>query len=182
MSKYQDTIKEVKETSQSTGYSKPVDVKLAKALLEDRDFEKRRYVKSGDSFEKKVSKPVDEFWSAVEKSAVKNLGVDAADAANISRNVSKDMAAAFSDLANSHVMGYLATGKNYVFDPVDDKSTKAVLSLREMPEKTVETVKNEKQEDGSYKRVPTGNTVKYTKRTEMVCSNKHLPTTKFKIK
>ena len=75
----------------------------------------------------------------------------------------------------------MKTGKSFVFNPESETETKMVIGLREMPEKVVETTKLEKQGD-KFVTVPTGDKVKYTKRTEITATNKHLSTTKFKLR
>lgn len=183
MSKYNDKIKEIKEASGSTGYSRPVEEKLAQTLLNDVDFCKKKYVKKGDGFDVKESYPVKEFRAGLKKTMKKQFDMDDAELKKIDDcEFNKETANAFADLANTHVLGCMRTGKAYVFDPDDDKTAKMQISLREMPAKVVEPTKPVKTDDGKYNIVPTGDKYQYTERTEITSTNKQLSTTKYKLK
>ena len=183
MSKYNETIETIKKESSSTGYSRPVEEKLASALLNDTEYCKKQYVKKGDSFAVKESYPVKEFRDGLKQTLVKEFGIDPAEANKLDKvDFNKGVTTPFADLANTHVMGCMKTGKSYVFNPEDERSTKMQISLREMPAKIIETTKLVQDETGKYNTVPTGDKIQYTDRTEIVAANKHLSTTKYKLK
>ena len=182
MAKYEETIKKIKESSGSSAFSRAAEEQLANALLNDVDYCQKQYVKKGDSFEVKESYPVKEFRDGLKQRVKSEFGVDAAEAEKLTNcNIGKAVSTPVADLGATVIKGVMKTGKSFVFNPESETETKMVIGLREMPEKVIETTKLEKQGD-KFVTVPTGDKVKYTKRTEITATNKHLSTTKFKLR
>lgn len=182
MSKYEEKIAKLKEESSSTAFSKKTQDEVASALINDPDYERREYRRKGTDFEVVKSYPVKDFRNGL-KDLVKSFGVDATEADKIDTiDLSKKISNPVGEMSGVIVKGVMQTGKAFRFSPENDNETVMNIALHEMPEKDVETRKPEKQADGRVIQVPTGDKVHYTKRTEIAASNKHLPTTRYKLK
>lgn len=182
MSKFHDEIAKLKEESSSTAFSKTTLDKLSNALINDVDYVQKSYQRKGDSFEVKESYPVKDFRNGLKAFVTKELGVDEAEAAKLDTcHFNDKVSTPIGEMAAPLVKGVMKTGKSFKFAPETESETVMQISLREMPAKDVETKKPEKQADGSVIQVPTGDKVHYTERTEIVGSNKHLPTTRYKL-
>ena len=183
MANFEKTINDIKENSGSSAFSRAAEEQISNALINDVDYCQKQFVKKGDSFEVKENYPVREFRDGLKKLVKTEFGVDTTEAEKLTNcNIGKDVSTPVADLGAAVIKGVMKTGKSFVFNPENDHETKMVISMREMPEKVVETTKLEKQADGSFVTVPTGDKVKYTARTEIAATNKHLSTTKFKLK
>ena len=183
MSKFDEKIGELKKESSSTAFSKKTQDDVAYALINDPDYERREYRRKGDEFEVVKSYPVKDFRNGLKDLVKSEFGVDTAEADKLdTMDLSKKVASPVGDMAGIIVKGVMKTGKTFRFSPESDSETVMGISLHEMPEKDIETRKPEKQADGRVIQVPTGDKVHYTKRTEITASNKHLPTTKYKLK
>lgn len=183
MGKFNEKIEKLKGESSSTAYSKKTQDEVAHALINDPDYEKHDYRRKGDGFEDNVTYPVREFRNGLKEMVKSEFGVDAAEADKLdSIDLSKKVSTPVGEMAGVIVKGVMKTGKTFRFSPENDKETVMNIALHDMPEKDVETRKPEKQADGKVIQVPTGDKVHYTARTEIAASNKHLPTTRYKLK
>lgn len=183
MGKFDETIAKLKEESSSTAFSKKTQDEVSRALINDPDYERREYRRKGSDFEVVKSYPVKDFRNGLKDLVKSEFGVDATEADKLDNiDLSKKISNPIGEMSGVIVKGVMKTGKTFRFSPENDKETVMNIALHDMPEKDVETRKPEKQADGKVIQVPTGDKVHYTKRTEIAASNKHLPTTRYKLK
>lgn len=162
MSSYNDLKKIMKEKVQTTGssrYSKKDHISLTHALLNEPDVEVNVFIKDDESDSGYVTstlKPVEKYRESL-KPVLSQFGIDKSEQDKIQTvEFPKAHAEALNDLAMVSMKEYMDTGRTVVFPITDESDVQLEISKHNVPEKSEETFKPV-EENGEYKRVPTGN-------------------------
>lgn len=177
MSKYDDLVKSMSEKVSKTGnknHSNGDLNDLAATLLNTPEQEVTKIVATngGESYTEVKTQPVKEHRDELKKMVVKNFGISQEEAKKLdTAPLSNGYAASMMNLATTVQGDYLSTGKKLNFPVRDAGATKMGIQQITLPEKVEETKMIAKQEDGSYKSVPTGKTIKTAKRQALKATN-----------
>lgn len=170
---YEKLCKELKEANKATAYSKTALQQLGNSYMNDLEHVTKTYKATDDSYEVIERQPAKEFRQSMKTVVKKTFGVDAAELDKLDEaELPKAMTNAMIDCVQDVEMDYMRTGKKLKYPITSDSDTAMSISLRDVDEKVVSTKKNVQKDDGTWEQVPTGDTYRYGKHTEIKSSNK----------
>ena len=157
MSRYSDLVREARENSKSTVYSKKLVKDLMNAYVNE-DVTSKRVVADGENGYSVVeTHPSEDFRKGLKKLVSKTYGIDSKeadklDSVDIPANVTDPMV----EIAGDVYADYLSTNKSLKFPMKEADQASMQISLVRAPEKTTSTKKIVQTSPGVYESVPTG--------------------------
>lgn len=187
MGYFKDTKAQIKAKADPTGNgtsriaSKSDMTNLTLALLNDVDYAAEIVVPSAGKPEKKEVELSKRYRSSLVP-VLREFGIDKDEVKKIQDvKFSKEHASAMTDLVTYAQKEYMDAGRKLKFPMTSEGQTSMSASVVSLPEQVKATKKIVQQEDGSFKSVPTGKTVKTKKRSVLKTSNSVPPWLKEEI-
>lgn len=173
MSDYKKTKEEFIANSKSTVASKSGLQALNNAYFNDLDYESKRLAIGDDGVTEVGSHPARDFRDGMKKVIGKTFGVDSGevgklDDVELPRSVTDPMLEGVSFVQKD----YLDSGRGLSIPTTHKDEAVMKISLKEVGEKTIDTKKIVKKDDGTYESVPTGERVTHKARKVISPSNK----------
>lgn len=165
-----DQIAEAVKKSGGTRYSKADHTAMTQALINSPEQEVEVYMKD---VETPIStKPVARYRDSL-KPMLKQFGVDDAELDKVqTMQFTKEHAEALNDVSAIVTKDYINTGRKLVMPITSATESQMEISQTTKPQKTEETRKPVKKDDGTYESVPTGKKKTTFEHTEIKASNK----------
>lgn len=157
----------------SSSYSKSDLVTMTQSLLNTPEHEVEVFIKNGDKEPSVVTiKPVEKYRESL-KPVLKQFGIDK-DELNKLQTVtfSKEHAEAVSELAGIIIKDYTSTGRKFKLPITSVTEGEMSISQVTVNDKTTDTRKIVKKDNGEYESIPTGKRVKTKEHTALKASNK----------
>lgn len=169
-----DAIKEKVKKNGSSSYSKSDLVELTRALINTPEKELSIFVKNSKSDEPTIitSKPVEKYRESL-KPVLKQFGIDKAELDKIQDiQFTKDHAESLAELSQVIVKDYTGAGRKLKFPITSASEGEMSITQVNVKEKTADTRKIVKGDDGLYSSELTGKRVTTKEHNAMKASNK----------
>lgn len=163
MSKFDEFVSELKQSSKGSNYSRTDLVGMATAMFNDVDLKIPVYMKKGDTYTVVEHAPGKAVRDKLIAPMVRGLGVDTAEIARLDQmQTSRAGGEALVDFALLLIKKYIAANglsRKLVLPMTSPTETVQSISCCKQPEEARKTTMITRNEDGTYSTAPTGKMV-----------------------